>query len=168
VSDADVDLFQPLLECCEDFFQRCFGRPAREDEARRMPLERPPGLGPERRHLVALRDSGRRLVGVLEGVSDFPAPGEWYLGLMLLAPEVRGKGRGEAVLRGYEDWLRREGARLLRLGVSEPNPDAHRFWTRVGFHDEPLREARVRHRRPEELLVPGGRPVPTRSGAPGA
>jgi GNAT superfamily N-acetyltransferase len=136
VSDDDVDLFQPLLERCEDFYQRCFGRPARPDEARQIPLERPPGLGPERGHLVALRDAEGALVGILEAVSDFPSPDEWYLGLMLLGPEARGRGRGEAVIRGYEDWLRGQGARLLRLCVSEPNPAARRFWTRVGFRDE--------------------------------
>ncbi len=136
VADADVDLFQPLLERCEDFYQRCYGRPARPDEAKQMPLERPPGLGPERGHLFALRDAGGVLVGILEAVSDFPSPGEWYLGLMLLAPEARGHRRGEAVIRAYEDWLRGQGVRLLRLGVSEPNPAARRFWTRVGFREE--------------------------------
>jgi len=93
VSDDDVDLFQPLLERCEDFYQRCFGRPARPDEARQIPLERPPGLGPERGHLVALRDAEGALVGILEAVSDFPSPDEWYLGLMRLGPEARGRGR---------------------------------------------------------------------------
>jgi GNAT superfamily N-acetyltransferase len=55
---------------------------------------------------------------------------------MLLAPEARGHGRGEAVIRAYEDWLRGQGVRLLRLGVAEPNPEALRFWTRVGFREE--------------------------------
>ncbi|MFP2910809.1 GNAT family N-acetyltransferase [Pyxidicoccus sp. 3LFB2] len=136
VADADVDLFQPLLERGEDFFQRCYGRPARADEAQQMLLERPPGLGPERGHLAALRDRQGALVGILEAVSDFPSPADWYLGLMLLAPEVRGHGRGEAVIRAYEDWLRGQGARLLRLGVAEPNPPALRFWTRMGFREE--------------------------------
>jgi GNAT superfamily N-acetyltransferase len=136
VVDAEVDLLQPLLERCEDFFLRCYGWPPRPDEARQQLLERPPGLGPEQGHVVALRDSRGTVVGMLEAVSDFPAPGEWYLGLMVLAPEVRGHKRGEAVVRGYEDWLRGQGARLLRLGVAEPNPDALRFWTRMGFREE--------------------------------
>ena len=29
-----------------------------------------------------------------------------------------------------------QGVRLLRLGVAEPNPEALRFWTRVGFCEE--------------------------------
>lgn len=136
VADADVELFQPLLERGEDFFQRCFGRPTRPDEAKQTLLERPPGLKPEQGHLVALRDTGGQVVGILEAVSDFPAPDEWYLGLMLLAPEVRGQGRGEAVIRAYEAWLRGQGARLLRLAVAEPNPAALRFWTRMGFREE--------------------------------
>ncbi|NMO21775.1 GNAT family N-acetyltransferase [Pyxidicoccus fallax] len=134
VPDADVELFQPLLEHCEDFFLRCYGRPANPDEAKVMLTERPPTAGGG--HLTALRDSGGKWVGILESVFDFPAPAEWYLGLMLLAPEVRGHGRGEAVIRAYEAWLRGQGARLLRLGVAEPNPDALRFWTRMGFREE--------------------------------
>jgi GNAT superfamily N-acetyltransferase len=55
---------------------------------------------------------------------------------MLLAPEVRGQRRGEAIIRGYEAWVRSEGAQLLRLAVSEPNPAAHRFWSRVGYLEE--------------------------------
>lgn len=136
VSDADADLFQPLFERCEDFFQLSYGRPARPDEARRMPLGRPPGLGPERGHLLALRDAGGGWVGIIEGISDFPSPGEWYLGKMLLAPEARGHGRGAAAVRGYEDWLRGQGARLLRLVVAEQNPEGQRFWTRMGFREE--------------------------------
>jgi len=136
VADADVELFQPLLVRGQDFFHRCYGRPARPDEAKQMLLERPPGLKPEQGSLVALRDTVGQLVGILEAVSDFPAPDEWYLGLMLLAPEVRGQGRGEAIIRAYEDWLRGQGARLLRLGVAEPNPSALRFWTRMGFREE--------------------------------
>ncbi|WP_426750692.1 GNAT family N-acetyltransferase [Myxococcus sp. Y35] len=136
IPDADVAVFQPLLERCEDFFLRCYGRPARPDEALQLPAERPREVPPEKGHQLALWTPEGQLVGILEGVSDFPVPEAWYLGLMLLAPEVRGQRRGEAVLRAYEDWMRGQGARLLRLGVAEPNPSALRFWTRMGFQEE--------------------------------
>ncbi|MFP2961738.1 GNAT family N-acetyltransferase [Myxococcus sp. 1LA] len=136
VTDADVALFQPLLERCDDFFLRCNGRPARPDEALQMPQERPPTVPPEHTHLVALWDARGQLVGILEGLSHYPSPDAWYLGLMLLVPEVRGQGRGAAVVRGYEDWVRAEGGQVLRLGVAEPNPSALRFWTRMGFQEE--------------------------------
>jgi GNAT superfamily N-acetyltransferase len=136
VADADSELFQPLLERCDDFYRRVYGRPANPDEAKLLPLDRPPGLPPEKGHMMALRDAGGKLVGVMEGIRDFPGPDEWYLGLLLLAPEVRGQRRGEAVIQGYEAWVRGQGAKLLRLGVAEPNPAAHRFWLRVGYREE--------------------------------
>ncbi|WNG21245.1 GNAT family N-acetyltransferase [Cystobacter fuscus] len=136
VADADVECLQPLLEHCEDYHQVVYGRPATEDEARRMPSERPPGLTPEQPHLMALRDTHGRSVGVLEGLRDYPSPGEWYLGLLLLSPEVRGQGRGEAVLRAYVDWVRAEGGRLLRLAAVEQNEAGRRFWARMGFREE--------------------------------
>jgi GNAT superfamily N-acetyltransferase len=136
VADADAELLQPLLERCEDFHRLVFGRPARPDEAKLLPLDRPPGLPPEQGHILALRDAGGALVGVLEGIRDYPARDEWYLGLMLLAPEARRQRRGEPLIRAYEAWVRSQGARLLRLGVSEPNTAAHRFWLRVGYREE--------------------------------
>lgn len=136
VADADSALLQPLLERCEDFYRIIYGRPARPDEAKLLPEDRPPGLPPEKGHIIALRDAGGGLVGVLEGIRDFPSPDEWYLGLMLLDPAIRGQRRGEAIIRGYEAWVRSQGAQLLRLGVAEPNPAAHRFWLRVGYREE--------------------------------
>ena len=136
VADVDVECLQPLLARCEDYHQLVYGRPATEDEARRMPLDRPPGLTPEQPHLLALRDMHGRSVGVLEGLRDYPSPGEWYLGVLLLAPEVRGQGRGEAVLRAYVDWMRAEGGRLLRLAAVEQNEAGRRFWARMGFQEE--------------------------------
>ncbi|MFY0581841.1 GNAT family N-acetyltransferase [Cystobacter fuscus] len=136
VADADVECLQPLLARCEDYHQLVYGRPATEDEARRMPSERPPGLTPDQPHLLALCAMHGGKVGVLEGLRDYPSPGEWYLGLLLLVPEVRGQGRGEAVLRAYVDWVRAEGGRLLRLAAVEQNEAGRRFWARMGFQDE--------------------------------
>jgi len=136
VADTDVECFQALLTHCEDYHQLVYGRPATEDEARRFPSERPPGLTPEQAHLLALRDTNGRMVGMLEGLKDYPSPGEWYLGLMLLAPEVRGQGRGEAVLQAYVSQVRAEGGRLLRLAAVEQNEAGRRFWARMGFQEE--------------------------------
>lgn len=136
IEDSEAERFQPLLERCEDFFRRCYGRPARPDEGRQLPLERPPGLPPGAGHLIAVSDASGQWVGVLEGLQGYKKPQEAYLGLMLLAPHVRGLGLGAAVLRGYEDWLRAEGMQELRVGVSEPNTSALRFWRRMGFEDE--------------------------------
>ncbi|WP_141323034.1 GNAT family N-acetyltransferase [Myxococcus sp. AB025B] len=136
IDDAEAERFQPLLERCEDFFRLCYGRPARADEARRLTLERPPGVTPEQGHLLALVDSTGAWVGIFEGLRDFPTRREAYLGLLLLEPGTRGRGLGAGLLAGYEDWLRASGQHVLRVGVAEPNPAALRFWTREGFQPE--------------------------------
>ena len=136
VGDSDTHLLQPLLDRCEDYHQLVYGRPALPDQARSIPSERPPGLAPGQAHLIALRDAQGGLAGVLEALRDFPAQGEWYIGLLLLAPEARGQGRGEAVLSAYEAHVRANGGRLLRLAVVEHNTAARRFWERMGFQPE--------------------------------
>ncbi|GEN08796.1 L-amino acid N-acyltransferase YncA [Myxococcus fulvus] len=150
IDDAEAERLQPLLERCEDFFRLCYGRPARADEARQLPLERPPGVTPEQGHLLALVDPTGAWVGLFEGLQDFPTRGEAYLGLLLLEPGTRGRGLGAGLLAGYEDWLRASGQQVLRVGVSEPNPAALRFWTREGFQAEtwvgPLTQGELSYR----------------------
>ncbi|RKH41071.1 GNAT family N-acetyltransferase [Corallococcus sp. AB049A] len=136
VGDSETHVLQPLLDRCEDYHQLVYGRPALPDQARNIPSERPPGLAPGQAHLIALRDAQGGLAGVLEALRDFPAQGEWYIGLLLLAPEARGQGRGEAVLSAYEAHVRAHGGRLLRLAVVEHNTAGRRFWERVGFQPE--------------------------------
>ncbi|WP_375760677.1 GNAT family N-acetyltransferase [Corallococcus exercitus] len=136
VDDSESHVLQPLLERCEDYYQLAEGRPALPDQARNLLNERPPGLAPGQGHLFALRDAQGGLVGVLEALRDYPARGEWYIGLLLLAPEARGQGRGEAVLRAYEAHVRANGGRLIRVAVLEHNPAGRRFWERMGFQPE--------------------------------
>ncbi|MBN8466589.1 GNAT family N-acetyltransferase [Corallococcus exiguus] len=136
VEDGETHLVQPLLDRCEDYHQIAYGRPALPDQARNIPRERPPTLAPGQGQLLALRDAQGGLAGMLEALRDFPAPGEWYIGLLLLAPEARGHGRGEAVLSAYADYVRANGGRLLRVAVVEHNDVGRHFWTRVGFQPE--------------------------------
>ncbi|RKG84748.1 GNAT family N-acetyltransferase [Corallococcus sp. CA049B] len=136
VDDSETHVLQPLLDRCEDYHQLAYGRPALPDQARNIPNERPPTLAPGQGHLFALRDAQGGLAGMLEALRDFPAQGEWYLGLLLLAPEARGQGRGEAVLNAYADYVRANGGQLLRVAVVEHNEVARRFWTRMGFQPE--------------------------------
>ncbi|RKH56844.1 GNAT family N-acetyltransferase [Corallococcus aberystwythensis] len=136
IDDSETHVLQPLLERCEDYHQLAYGRPALPDQARNIPNERPPGLAPGQGHLFALRDAQGGLAGMLEALRDYPAQGEWYIGLLLLAPEARGQGRGEAVLSAYEAHVRANGGRMLRVAVVEHNAGGRRFWTRVGFQPE--------------------------------
>jgi GNAT superfamily N-acetyltransferase len=136
VPDAETHVLQPLMDRCEAYHRLAFGRPALPDQARNIPNERPPGLAPGQGHVFALRDAQGNIAGLLEALRDYPAQGEWYIGLLLLAPEAQGNGRGEAILHAYETHVRAHGGRLLRVAVVEHNEVGRRFWTRMGFGPE--------------------------------
>ncbi len=64
------------------------------------------------------------------------APNKAMIGLLVLAPEWRGGGRGRAAVAQIETLARSwPGIETLRVGVIGNNTDALTFWRRVGFID---------------------------------
>lgn len=129
-------LLQALLQRCDDYHQLVYGAPARPDEADELVRGRPPQLRDEQKHLWGLFTPEGELGGAMDSLSDYPGPGEWYLGLLLLDPALRGGGRGRAMAQAYETYVRRAGGHALRIAVAEQNVAALRFWKRLGFTEE--------------------------------
>jgi putative acetyltransferase len=96
-----------------------------------------PGLLDQRTVLVA--EAGGGIVGYLS------LGGDGFLPALYLAPGVRGRGIGAALLDQAKA-LRPEG---IELTVFEPNAAAQRFYAREGFRE-----------------VPGGRVTDTEEGVP--
>lgn len=105
----------PGPQAAEDFFTDC-----------------PPGCDPAASHHLGLFHDGR-LSGLAELSFGFPAPGDAYLGLMILAPRLRGQGLGAAFLAHVETLARESHAPSLFLGVIEANPRGRAFWESHGF-----------------------------------
>ncbi len=82
---------------------------------------------------LGLRQEGL-LDGVIFALRDFPQPADWYLGLALLAPEIRGKAFGGELCRKFEDWAASQGAGKILLAVVAANEAATRFWERSGYN----------------------------------
>jgi GNAT superfamily N-acetyltransferase len=74
-----------------------------------------------------------RLQGLIDLAFGYPEPTDAYLGLLLLAPEARGRGLGRVALAHVENAARARGATRLLLAVLETNSAGLRFWTREGF-----------------------------------
>lgn len=134
-SSTDHPGLQRVLEACEDYFLLVYGRRAHSNELEEVISDRPPELREDQTHLWALL-SGDRVVGLLEFLSDFPAPREWYVGFLLLNPDVRSEGRGSALMSAFEKHARARGAEKLRVAVAEQGDGSRRFWSRQGFTDE--------------------------------
>lgn len=93
----------------------------------------PPNGAPRFFRLVA--EHGRA-VAVLDYVSGYPTTRSAYLGLLMVHGSLHGRGIGSRIVADLSQRLRENGCQRLRLSVLDDNPDAYRFWTRLGF--EPI------------------------------
>jgi ribosomal protein S18 acetylase RimI-like enzyme len=127
------DELQAFYERCRDYFELVTGQPPGPDEAADLLRSLPRGKTHEDKFVIGLFDAPGHLVGVLDVIRDYPKPAEWYLGLLLFEPTLRGRKLGDRVYHRLEEWVRAQGGTALHLVVEEVNPGALRFWERMGF-----------------------------------
>ncbi len=134
LSPADRGLLTALCESCADYFEMVTGLPPGPDDVEALYAELPEALPPSAKILLGIFAEGSdRLVGVIDALWDYPAPGQCYVGLLLVEPTQRKRGLGATVYHAFEEWAYGEGAASVRLGVVEGNHLALKFWRRLGF-----------------------------------
>lgn len=139
VGRADLDAVQWVLDASTDFAMLVDGSPPPPDEARRLLEAVPPGSDPADKAVMLVRCAGVNL-GVVDIVRDWPRPGTWMLGLLVLVPAARGMGIGSRVLRAVDTWAADSGAERIRISVAPVNTRGLAFWRREGFR--PVEHAR--------------------------
>ena len=60
-------------------------------------------------------------------------PGEAVIRMLVVGPDARGAGTGEALVRACLDTARADGCTLVRLSSQEDMTAAHRLYERLGF-----------------------------------
>ncbi|MBW5484472.1 GNAT family N-acetyltransferase [Streptomyces bambusae] len=96
--------------------------------------------------LVAVRADGRVVGGVAfappgSRYCDIAGPGEAEFRMLAVAPEARGQGAGEALVRECIDRARAlPGVRALVLSTQPAMRGAHRIYDRLGFVRTPERD----------------------------
>ena len=133
LTEADAPIVQRLFDRAADYFMLVEGRPAGPDAAMEQLTRGPAGHGPDDLVNLGVADRDGGLAGLVGLVRDHRAPGQWYLGLMLLDPAWRGYGYGSTVYWSIQHWLESQGARSILLAAVERNHRAHRFWLSLGF-----------------------------------
>ncbi len=130
---ADVGLVRDLFVRCEDYFQILTGAPPRENEALLLFEEGiPPEFDPGVRTIEGIW-AGRKLVGLLDALRDYPDDRAWWLGLLLVDPAVRRSGIGRATVQAFEGRALDLEYDSVELGVVESNTSARAFWTALGY-----------------------------------
>ncbi len=131
-SGADLPLVVAFYDEAQDYWLLADRRPPDLQKAQDFFTDGPPGCDPARALRLGLFVEDR-LSGVAELSFGFPEPQDGYLGLMLLAPRLRGQGHGAAFVRWIEAQARATGCPQLYLAVLEENPRGRAFWERQGF-----------------------------------
>lgn len=129
---ADLPRVTAFYEVAADYWHLADRRAPDLQKARDFFTECPPGCDPAASQRLGLFVAGD-LAGVAELSFGFPAAGDGYLGLMLLAPRLRGQGHGRRFLHEVETRARAAGCRQLFLAVLDENPRGRAFWLREGF-----------------------------------
>jgi len=132
VGTSDLDALQVLHLRCADFVEATTGVPPRDDEAARLCAALPPGKTlADKQVLGVIRDGA--MIGVVDLLAGHPGATDWYIGLLMLAPEARGTGLGTSLVHHIAERVLAAGGRALHLIVREDNPRAVAFWERQGF-----------------------------------
>lgn len=129
----EAELLQRLYDQCTDFALVVEGEPFSPTAAQAEFRSIPDGKSLGDKLMFGLINPQGEIVGLLEAVQNYPDETTWWLGLLMLAPELRGQGVGREVLRGFSEYVRMRGGKAMMLGVVEDNRRAYRFWQKMGF-----------------------------------
>lgn len=132
LTDADADTIQDLYVRCTAFVELVEGRPPAADEGLDLLHAKPPGVKDENKLVFGIFEDGQ-MIGALDILRGYPDPGVWYLGLLMLSPDTRGRGLGAQAYSATRQWVEACGGKAVRLVVQAQNDAALRFWERQGF-----------------------------------
>lgn len=132
LKENDEAALQELCEQCHEYSMLVTGRMPRAGDAAMILMDLPPDKRAEDKFVYGMfRDKG--LIGVLDIVKDYRKAGEWTIGLLMLAPDERGKGLGKQLHAFAKLLVVKNGGTTLRLGVLEENLRAKKFWEFLGY-----------------------------------
>lgn len=139
----DTPDLQTFLEKSPDYSLLTTGSPPTPFSAISLLTECPEGKKPNDKFDIDIYTRKLDLIGLLDTIRNYPAFHDWWVGLLLLDPDHRGRGLGSRVFQAFEKWVIHHGAQRIYLGVIEENRRAYQFWQKLGF--EPV------ERRPGKL-----------------
>lgn len=85
---------------------------------------------------VAVLEHGQRAVGVIQGVQrldNYFIEPVVALSWIYIEPTIRGCGHSQRLMRGLEQWARRQGVKTLEVFVTAANERAVRAYRKSGF-----------------------------------
>ena len=124
-----------MLQAATDYHLLVEGAPPTDAHVDEFFTALPPGYSADDRFPLGFF-AGIEPIGVGGVLRRWNAPNKAMIGLLVLAPQWRGGGRGRAAVRQIEMLARTwPGIDRLRVAVVGSNRDALGFWRKIGFVD---------------------------------
>lgn len=96
---ADGAVLQDLFARCSDHHELEEGSPTCPAAAESLLTALPPNKVLREKFVLGLQTCGGRLIGVVDVIQNYPGETEWWLGLLMLEPEMRSSGLGAILSR---------------------------------------------------------------------
>ncbi len=132
---ADAARLQLLLERCSDYYELHEGCATPADAGVYELSALPPGLPGGELYIAGLQTPSGALDAMIQMLPDHPGAKIWWVGLLVVAPDVRSRGLGRVLLQHVLETAAAAGATELQLAVSAHNPRAQKFWSEAGFRE---------------------------------
>ena len=121
-----------LLLRCADYFELQDGERPDEHDAGDLFTSAPEGWTAADKLIFGLR-KGPSLVALAELLLGYPRSCDCYLGLLVVDPQLRGRGLGASLLRNVESYVEKRGMERMLAAVLDTNAAGLRFWQASGF-----------------------------------
>jgi ribosomal protein S18 acetylase RimI-like enzyme len=137
----DVENIQKFLETCSDYSILENGRPPQAGDSIKLMTEVPPNKPFEDKFLFAIENKNT-IAAILDVLLGYPGENILWIGLLLIHPDMRGKGLGRKIIQSLTEVLKRTEFTEIQLGVLKENQAGYKFWQNIGFQQIDLKPAR--------------------------
>ncbi|MFM8268396.1 MAG: GNAT family N-acetyltransferase [Ilumatobacteraceae bacterium] len=140
----DAPLLQGLFDASPYFALITDGAPYPPTAGRDEFYALPPGRDLRDKNIIGFFDrrDWTTLIAALESLQRYPDDHCWWIGLLLVRPDRRGRGLGTEIVTAFERAAERAAFRTIRLSVVADNTRGMKFWTDHGYELERITEPR--------------------------
>ncbi|MEN9518762.1 MAG: hypothetical protein RLZZ381_1350 [Cyanobacteriota bacterium] len=129
----DADTLQKFYEKCADYNYLMEGQPPSATAAIDEFTAIPTGKTLNDKYMLGIFNSQNELIGLIEGMRNYPEEKVWWVGLIMLAPAHRCKGLLYPLLKQFEQYIANQGMDYVMASIIETNSKVLRLWKQMGF-----------------------------------
>ncbi len=131
---CEMAALQRLLDNAPAYAEHLNGHPSEAADAQSLFSTVPPGVTYDNKYLYGFMIDGPAMVGCVDIIRGWPAPGTVLIALLLLDEAHQDRGFGETAYHAVEEKVRRwPEIDTIRVRAVRSNDAALPFWLQMGF-----------------------------------